>query len=1446
MSADWILLQLLVLLSSLLYPSLCEVAVNYVKPTQPLNATCPGQPCYTLEDYLHNSTRYFLSNATFEFLSGYHSVCCSFDVHGIEKLTFAPYLVGTTVIITSVTASPLTQPTVTLKFQSVSEISIMDMMFHQLGIAFDNCTDISLIDLNTGSNLASAIAMTNVYGSVNISQFKHRVSGQAGYSIDMNWSVAHPPFSTSTHVALQGINITGYDMKGMGVGISGRLPGDVLLKDSTFSGLGLAFSSNLSVVCNSPPISHEGLGRNIFSPTLRLHNVSYENNMKAVAFDGTCNATITDCLFEGMEDGAVSAVNSVIIVDGSTVFTGNTGYCGGVINLYQNNTLTLQDFTTLTDNFAHFGGAVCMNENNTISLKDKVSLSNNSALFSGGAIYVLLKNTITLRGNASLAGNSANDGGAVYLIRNNIITIGGFVELAYNNAQSVGGGIFAFQNNTITLRCNALLAGNSAYGGGAVYLHRNNAITIKGFVEFVNNNAQSAGGGGIIAFQNNAITLRGNASLAGNCAYLGGAVFLIHNNDITIGGFVELANNNGKFIGGGIAAYQKNTISLRGNVVLTGNNAGNGGGAIYSKDGNTITIQGSVKFVDNNAHIYGGAIGLLKDTNITIMGNVTFRANKAFTGGGIFVGRENSIIVKDGVTLTDNAANEAGGAVYVSSQNYIALFGNVSFRHNTAAKGGAIALVDSYIDLPLITEAHVLFENNTAQEVGGALFFSGFDQFLVTQCSLNLLPLNMTAHTPEAFIFIENTAAMSGDVMYGAYLEFRCYENRNRSGQEVLTRDLSKVIRTVSFFSPSFIDDFSLISSDPLAVRFCNKDRMPICVFNTTFNISVCPGQLFQVPVVTVGDMCGVVSAPVLATVERQCSGKLGNELQYKQTTNRKECSNLQYSIFTNLTSNECVLTLSLIGSVNINFVNSTIQINALVLGCPKGFTLNGSYCDCNVQLKLAGAVCNITEKSIIRRGTAWIGVSDNGSSLVFSPICPLDYCKNVEVKLLVNQNLIDEDSQCTANRSGILCGHCKDNFSLVLGSDRCLPNCNYNSLSLIIAFVIAGIILVFFIKILNFTVSQGSPNGLIFYANIIGASQPFVFTNCEIRLVDFLATFIAWVNLDLGIETCFLYGMDGTTKAWLQFLFPVYIWAIAFFIIVLSHYSVRASRLFGNNSVHVLATLILLSYSKMLRAIISALSVAQIQYLDGSKILVWERDGNIQYLTGEHIPLFSIALVVLVLLLFPFTLILFSVQWLQRGTQFRALHWVTKLMPFFDAFTGPLKYQHRYWVGLLLFVRCILLLVFSTTTGHKFTASLSSIVIAVFVLLAISGSPYRNTYLTVLEKSYILNLGLLSTGTIYIRYSASSNQEALTITSVGIVFLQFVATVIYHCYVKLRDPVKRLVTKMREKEDVQVVTSYDGCSFEPFEVSDQQPLIQPSYQIIDGRPGRDKNGDPS
>ena len=69
-----------------------------------------------------------------------------------------------------------------------------------------------------------------------------------------------------------------------------------------------------------------------------------------------------------------------------------------------------------------------------------------------------------------------------------------------------------------------------------------------------------------------------------------------------------------------------------------------------------------------------------------------------------------------------------------------------------------------------------------------------------------------------------------------------------------------------------------------------------------------------------------------------------------------------------------------------------------------------------------------------------------------------------------------------------------------------------------------AGIALIAAIFLLRLTVAVGSLNGLFFYANIIQANHQAFFPRATINL---FTIFIAWVNLDLVIETCLYDGMD-------------------------------------------------------------------------------------------------------------------------------------------------------------------------------------------------------------------------------------------------------------------------------------------------------------------------------
>ena len=337
----------------------------------------------------------------------------------------------------------------------------------------------------------------------------------------------------------------------------------------------------------------------------------------------------------------------------------------------------------------------------------------------------------------------------------------------------------------------------------------------------------------------------------------------------------------------------------------------------------------------------------------------------------------------------------------------------------------------------------------------------------------------------------------------------------------------------------------------------------------------------------------------------------------------------------------------------------------------------------------------------------------------------------------------------------------------------------------------------------LNLTVSVGTINGLIFYANIVRVNHATFFPPNTTN--SFLSRFIAWINLDLGIETCFYNGLDAYVKTWLQFVFPLYIWFLVIMIIVLSHYSMLAARLSGRNAVQVLATLFLLSYAKLLHIIITVLQSTDLEYLDNSVRKVWLYDGNVDYLKGKHIPLFIAALFLLLISL-PYTAILIFIQYLQCWSSYRVLFWVKKMKPLFDAYTGPYKDRHRYWTGLLLLVRTVLFLIFSLNTRGSADINLLAITVTVLLLFmhgVLFGTVYKTWSLNFIEYSFFFNLGVLASATLYMT-GAQQGQLGVVYASVSIAFTQFIIIVTFHALKKFRSShhcnriYVNLVTKLR------------------------------------------------
>ena len=171
---------------------------------------------------------------------------------------------------------------------------------------------------------------------------------------------------------------------------------------------------------------------------------------------------------------------------------------------------------------------------------------------------------------------------------------------------------------------------------------------------------------------------------------------------------------------------------------------------------------------------------------------------------------------------------------------------------------------------------------------------------------------------------------------------------------------------------------------------------------------------------------------------------------------------------------------------------------------------------------------------------------------------------------------------------------------------------CTNVHILLTIIVIVAVIVLVVSIYLLNLTVTNGTIIGIIFYANVVSINDPIFLVNDNVFKP--LRVFISFANLDLGIETCFCNGMDSYAKMWLQLFFPFYLIIIAASIIIASRYSNRILRLTYSRSLPVLATLFLLSYTGVLRTVLTVLfSYSTITHLpSGHKQTVWSIDVNV------------------------------------------------------------------------------------------------------------------------------------------------------------------------------------------------------------------------------------------
>ena len=124
------------------------------------------------------------------------------------------------------------------------------------------------------------------------------------------------------------------------------------------------------------------------------------------------------------------------------------------------------------------------------------------------------------------------------------------------------------------------------------------------------------------------------------------------------------------------------------------------------------------------------------------------------------------------------------------------------------------------------------------------------------------------------------------------------------------------------------------------------------------------------------------------------------------------------------------------------------------------------------------------------------------------------------------------------------------------------------------------------------------------------------------------------------------------------------------------------------------------------------------------------------------------------------------------------------------DSYHAPYKARHRYWPGLLLFIRSVLFLIFALNPQQDPSINLLAILVGTGMLQMwawLSSGVYRNWFLDVLEGSFALNLIILVGATYHINHSGG-NPNAAWYTSVIIAFVTFIAILINQIFQQIRN----------------------------------------------------------
>lgn len=491
------------------------------------------------------------------------------------------------------------------------------------------------------------------------------------------------------------------------------------------------------------------------------------------------------------------------------------------------------------------------------------------------------------------------------------------------------------------------------------------------------------------------------------------------------------------------------------------------------------------------------------------------------------------------------------------------------------------------------------------------------------------------------------------------------------------------------------------ISTDPIFIKFIEKEWM------------VSPSEVFDATLHLIDEKNSSVLGVVKVTITDE------HEKNEAGSVNLGTASHL----FLVQGDSSRINNLYLLGSVDRPFkvdigtvvgrVTHTSSKGKLTLQrCNVGFEQTDSKtCSCISSTVSGISKCSANFKDVFLKRGYWGGtVEDKFSTYP----CPTHYCNFSKGDSFFRY---DAETMCTVGRNGtsVLCGACKDGYSVNLGNEQCRQSCSNSHLWLAVAFCLVTPLLVLIVFRIDLDIFTTYLNTWLY------SYQTILFLLREGQYLDpFISFVIGVANWELRVGgTCLYKGMTNLQKLGVNYIFPSYVLLL---LVVLAKIARHRPGCYINRTVsHAFCTLLVLCYTNVT---IISFNIVHYVHMQGRWVLY--ADGNIDFVRDwkTHLPFTIIACLWIVLFVIFVPLLLLFTPWFLRRFPY-----LNNFRLYFDTFQRCFKVTYRWFAAYYFICRIYILLIalyvpFSPL--KRCFLDVSSILIAVMCLYL---QPYNEQY---------------------------------------------------------------------------------------------------------------------